>query len=197
MEHWCEAKSMSRWQVYHRLLIHFKFFWGSNYNNQVNGHRTADLGPGITFKMLFAWPEISHSSLSPSPCCNNEFSSWKPAERSRHCEAPWEHGAVNLLISSYLNPELINSHSGRSCCCSASPSWETKQTMDVIERRNRWHYWILITSFPRRRRTRQLPGNKTCVCVWLCKCVCVYRKGLERKGRRLAHQVLTAAERRS
>lgn len=32
----------------------------------------------------------------------------QPTERSHHFKAPWEHEPVNLLISSYLNPELIN-----------------------------------------------------------------------------------------
>lgn len=128
--------------------------------------------------MLFLWPEISYSSLSCSSCCNNEFSSWSlssVAVTPRHLE----NTTVNLLISFYLNPELINSHSGL-CCCSASASRETNQTMGVIERRNRWHYWILITSFPRRHRTRQLPGYRIRVCVCMLKCV--YTKGLERKA---------------
>lgn len=110
--------------------------------------------------------------MSHTSCCDNESSSWNPlsvAISPRHLE----NTTVNLLISFYLNPELINSHSGRLCCCSASPSRETNQTMGVIERRNRWHYWILITSFPRRRRTQQLPGYKIRVCVCVCLSVCI------------------------
>ena len=84
--------------------------------------------------------------------------------RRHQSETPQDRATVNLLISSYLNPELINSHSGWRCCCSASPSRETNQTMSVIERQNRWHYWILITSFPHQPRTRQLPCRKY-VCV--------------------------------
>lgn len=129
----------------------------------------------INLRWYFLWAEISHSSSS-SFSCNNEFSSWNLSSRSHHSEAPWEHATVNFLICSYLNPELINTHSGRLCCCSASPSRETNQTMGVIERQNRWHYWILITSFSRQRRTWQLPGYKTHACV------SVYRKGLERKA---------------
>lgn len=166
---------MGRSKVYHRKSLSVLFFVFKP-NNQVNRHGKADLGQ--KFKMWFLWPEISHSSLSHTSCCNNESSSWNPSSVAitpRHLE----NTTVNLLISFYLNPELINSHSGRLCCCSASPSRETNQTMGVIERRNRWHYWILITSFPRRRRTQQLPGYKIRVCVRMFKCV--YRR-LERKA---------------
>lgn len=160
---------MGRSKVYHRKSSSALFFVFKP-NNQVNRHRKADLG--LKFKMWFLWPEISHSSLSHTSCCNNESSSWNPSSVAitpRHLE----NTTVNLLISFYLNPELINSHSGRLCCCSASPSRETNQTMGVIERRNRWHYWILITSFPRRRRTQQLPGYKIRVCVCVCLSVCI------------------------
>lgn len=139
-------------------------------NSQANSLHQADLGLGIKFKMLFLWPEISHSSSWCSSRRNNEFSSWNlssVAITRRHLES----ATVNLLISFSLNPELINSHSGRLCCCSASPSRETNQTMGVIERRNRWHYWILITSFPRQRRTWQLPGYKMRVCVRWSVCI--------------------------
>lgn len=132
-----------------------------------------DLGAGINLKMLFKWPEISHRSLSRSSRCNNDSSSLNPSSGT---VAPRHLGStqpVKQLISSYLNLELINSHSRRPCCCSASPSRETNQTMNVIESWNRWHYWILITSFHANIEhgnylaTRRVYA-RLCVCVTLC-----------------------------
>lgn len=47
--------------------------------------------------------------------------------------------------------------------------------MGVIERRNRWHYWILITSFPRRTSNTAITWLRdACVCVLESVCI---RKG--------------------
>lgn len=136
----------------------------------------AGLGLWIEFKILFLCPKLSRGSLLRSSCPNNGFSSWS---RSSAAIAPrhLHNEAASLLISFSLNCELVNSHSGWLCCCSASAGTETKQTMGVIEKRIGWHYWILITSFPHQHWTRQLRGCKLCLRGML-ECTC--RKWLER-----------------
>lgn len=121
------------------------------------------------------WPKWSAVLLSLLYSeSNNAFCSWKLGV-SIICDTLWATWLpMNPLISSYLKPELINSHSRRLCCCSASPSRETNQTMGVIERRNRWHYWILITSFST-PNTAITWLQDVCVSARLCSCVCIRR----------------------
>lgn len=158
------------------------------------GTRQGLRGPGPAanldiFMDLSSWPlvwsNIGECVFRPHPVDTPSHSSSPQCRQSAALHL--QNAPVNLLISFHIKTVNLLTLVPRPCCCSASVRGEAKQTMGVIERGNRWHYWILITSFPRRRRTWQLPGCRVRARGTVCGCV---------SGRQPAHQVLAVAERR-
>lgn len=105
-------------------------------------------------------------------------------------QAPWEQDCQSasflFLFKKKKKKKTLNLLTlGRGCVVAVCQRAETKQTMGVIERWNRWHYWGLITSFAHRHRTLQLLGYK--IHTPGCVLGCVSVKGLEMTGSSGSH----------
>lgn len=105
-------------------------------------------------------------------------------------QAPWERPEntmrTPLKAASFLFKKAERAWIDRvwlGCVVAPRQRAESKQTMAVIERWNRWHYRVLITSFAHRHRTLQLLGYEIHVCVLERVCI----KGLEMTGSSGSH----------
>lgn len=88
----------------------FCCYFGLWRNNQVNGHQKAKLR--LDFLFFFPSAFMTQNKLSIFVLFLLLEQCILLLLHSHQSEAPQDHATVNLLISSYLNPELINSHSG-------------------------------------------------------------------------------------